>query len=253
MLYFVGIGVSNNDISIKAIEKIKKCEKVYYDCYTSFIDKEYIKKIEGITSKNITPLKREELEEKSKIVEEAKTRDVALLVGGESLIATTHHSIVLDLLKEKIPFEIIHSSSAICSAISESFLQVYKFGRIVTIPFWKENYKPLSFYDYALQNKNLGLHTLFLLDLKEENGELKFMKVNEAISILREAEKERKKGLINDSTKILVVSSIGNENIKIYGELKKVEEKNIQSFPSIIILPGNLHFVEEEILSFFEI
>jgi diphthine synthase len=253
MLYFVGIGISNNDISIKAIEKIKKCEKVYYDCYTSFIDKEYIKKIEKLTSKSIFPLKREELEGKSKIVEEAKTKDVALLVGGESLIATTHHSIVLDLLKQKIPFEIIHSSSAICSAISESFLQVYKFGRTVTIPFWKENYRPLSFYDYALQNKNLGLHTLFLLDIKEEKGELKFMKVNEAISILKEAEKQRKKGLIKDSTKILVVSSIGNENIKIYGELKKIEEKNIQSFPSIIILPGNLHFVEEEILSFFEI
>jgi len=253
MLYFIGIGISNDDISIKAIEKIKECEKVYYDCYTSFVDKEYIKKIESLTAKRIFPLKREELEGKSKIVEEAKTKNIALLVGGESLIATTHHSIVLDLLKEKIPFEIIHSSSAISSAISESFLQVYKFGRIVTIPFWKEDYKPLSFYDYAFQNSNLGLHTLFLLDIKEEKGELKFMSVNEAISILRMAEKERKKGLIKDSTKIIVISSIGKENIKVYGELKDIEKRNIQSFPSVIILPGKLHFVEEEILSFFNV
>lgn len=253
MLYFVGIGISKDDISIKAIQKIKECEKVYYDSYTSFIEEGYIKKIEELTKKQIIPLKREELEGKSKIVEEAKQKDVALLVGGESLIATTHHSIILDLLKQKIKFEIIHSSSAVCSAISESFLQVYKFGRITTIPFWKENYKPLSFYDYALQNKKLGLHTLFLLDIKEEKGRIEFMKVNEAIEILRKAEKERKKGLIKDSTKILVLAGIGKENIKIYGEIKRIEEKNIQVVPCIIILPSELHFVEKEIISFFEI
>jgi diphthamide biosynthesis methyltransferase len=77
------------------------------------------------------------------------------------------------------------------------------------------------------------------------------MKVNEALEILKKAEKERRKGLIKENTKIIVLSSIGEENIKVYGEIKKIEKKNIESFPSIIILPAKLHFMEEEILSFF--
>ncbi|MGB9681182.1 MAG: diphthine synthase [Minisyncoccia bacterium] len=253
MLYFIGLGISEGDISLKAIEKLKECEKIYFEKYTSLVKDSYIEKIEKIVNKKFVLLKREELEGNSRIVEEAKNKKIALLVGGESLIATTHHSIVLDLLKNKIPFEIIHSSSAICSAISESFLQVYRFGKITTIPFWREDYKPLSFYDYALKNFKNNLHTIFLLDVKEENNGIRFMKVNEALEILKKAEKERRKGLIKENTKIIVLSSIGEENIKVYGEIQKIEKKNIESFPSIIILPAKLHFMEEEILSFFEV
>ncbi|MGC9132694.1 MAG: diphthine synthase, partial [Candidatus Micrarchaeia archaeon] len=132
MLYFIGLGISEGDISLKAIEKLKECEKIYFEKYTSLVKDSYIEKIEKIVNKKFVLLKREELEGNSRIVEEAKNKKIALLIGGESLIATTHHSIVLDLLKNKIPFEIIHSSSAICSAISESFLQVYRFGKITT-------------------------------------------------------------------------------------------------------------------------
>lgn len=248
MLYFVGVGLNKGDITLKGVEAITESEEVYYDSYTSFISDEYLEELKRLCKKEIIPLKRSDLENPKKLVDEAQTKKVSLLVGGESLIATTHHSIIDDLNKKGIKYEIIHAPSAICAAISESFLHIYKFGRIVTIPYWSEIYQPTSFYEYAYQTYNLGLHTLFLLDIKEENGRIHFMRVNEALQILKNAEAKMKKNLIKPSTKLVVISAIGKENIKVFGSIEEIEKKNIESYPSIIILPGKLHFMEEQLL-----
>lgn len=45
-------------------------------------------------------------------------------------------------------------------------LQLYRFGEIISIPFFTEKWKPYSFIDKLLENYNRGLHTLCLLDIK---------------------------------------------------------------------------------------
>lgn len=45
-------------------------------------------------------------------------------------------------------------------------LQVYRFGEIVSIPFFTEKWRPYSFYVKIKQNVERGLHTLALLDIK---------------------------------------------------------------------------------------
>ena len=45
-------------------------------------------------------------------------------------------------------------------------LQVYRFGEIVSIPFFTEKWRPTSFYDKIKKNRKIGLHTLCLLDIK---------------------------------------------------------------------------------------
>jgi diphthine synthase len=79
--------------------------------------------------------------------------------------ATTHTDLVLRAWKRKIPTEVIHNAS-IMNAIGCTGLQLYSFGHTVSIPFWTESWKPDSFYDRIKANKQLGLHTLCLLDIK---------------------------------------------------------------------------------------
>jgi diphthine methyl ester synthase len=43
---------------------------------------------------------------------------------------------------------------------------VYRFGEIISIPFFTENWRPYSFADKITKNAERGLHTLALLDIK---------------------------------------------------------------------------------------
>lgn len=59
----------------------------------------------------------------------------------------------------------IHNAS-IVSAMGCCGLQVYRFGEIISIPFFTEKWRPYSFYDKIKENYDRGLHTLCLLDIK---------------------------------------------------------------------------------------
>lgn len=45
-------------------------------------------------------------------------------------------------------------------------LQLYSYGEIVSIPYWTETWEPDSFYEKIASNRQRGLHTLCLLDIK---------------------------------------------------------------------------------------
>ncbi len=160
MLYLIGLGLwDEKDISLKGLEIAKKCDKVFIEKYTSFW-KGNLKSL-GI---KVEELKRKDLEDNiNKILKDAKKKDVALLVPGDPLIATTHISILVEAKKKNIRTKIIHSSS-IFSALGETGLQIYKFGKISTIPFCysKSPYKILE------ENLKQEAHTLFLLDITKE-------------------------------------------------------------------------------------
>lgn len=183
------------------------------------------------------------------ILDAAKAKTVSLIVGGDPLIATTHTSLLLSCIKAGIKYEIIHSSSIYSSAIGESGLQTYKFGKSVTLVFWEEKYKPTTTYDIIYENKKNGLHTLVFVDIHGQ----KAMDIKTACSTLRQMENEIKKGMITDNFEFLVLSRIGypDKNI-IYCALKNIEELDIKA-PFIIIVPGKLHFTEKEWLDNFRI
>jgi diphthine synthase len=52
------------------------------------------------------------------------------------------------------------------NAIGACGLQLYNFGQTVSMVFFQENWRPSSFYDRVKENRNIGLHTLVLLDIK---------------------------------------------------------------------------------------
>jgi diphthine methyl ester synthase len=99
------------------------------------------------------------------MIEEAKNQLISFLVVGDPFCATTHSDLYLRCVKEGVVVEVVHNAS-IVSAMGCSGMQVYRFGEIVTIPFFTETWKPYSIYDKIKNNREKGLHTLCLLDIK---------------------------------------------------------------------------------------
>lgn len=230
--YLIGTGLNLQSVSLEAFEILRRCSKIYMETYTVELPYE-IFKLEEKIGKRITPLTRTMVEDE-KFVEEAKRSEIGLLVYGSPLIATTHISLLLKCKKEKIKFRILHNASII-DAITESGLQYYKFGKTCSMPTWNEKYKPDSFVQIIHDNKNMGAHSLVLVDIG--------LLFTDALRQLVEACKSRVK-----LEKIVVCSKLGTEDSKIvYASLEKLGYEEIHA-PFCFIIPGKLHFIEEEFL-----
>jgi len=236
MLYLIGLGLwDEKDISIRGLETAKKCDFVFIEKYTSFWTGN-LKNI-GITAEEI---KRTDLEDNvDKILEKSKDKDIAILIPGDPLVATTHISILLEAKKKNIETKIIHSSS-IFSAVLETGLQIYKFGKIATIPFYQTDV-PYKILEENLKN---GAHTLFLLDITKE----KLMSCAEGLKILLNLENKFRKKLISKETEVVVFCRVGSsEQILKYDKIKNLIDLNCS--PCVIIILGKLHFLEKEFLT----
>lgn len=58
------------------------------------------------------------------------------------------------------------------NAIGVVGLQLYNFGQTVSLVFFTETWKPNSIYFRIKENRDLGLHTLILLDLRIQEPSL---------------------------------------------------------------------------------
>jgi len=238
MLYLIGLGIwDEKDLSLRGVEVCKKSKEVYAELYTSRWGGS-LKNLEKLAGKKIRILGRSDLEENSRLlIEKAKTRDIAILFPGDPLSATTHLSLVSEALQEKIPVKIIHSSS-IFTAVAECGLSLYNFGKVVSIPTPQKNFQPSCFADSILENKKLGLHTLVLLDIG--------MPVSQGIDILLGLEKSLKKKI--SGQKIVACSALGSEKQKIlYRSAGSLISSDLEP-PSVLIIPGKMHFTEKEFL-----
>ena len=159
MLYLVGLGLIDGDISERGKKIIEEADEVFIEKYTSPI--EY-----NIKAKEIS---REELESES-IVEIAKDKKVVLLIPGDPLSATTHFQLIQSAVEKGIPWDVIHSSS-IFTSVAETGLHLYRFGKVSTIPKPLKNYNPTSYIDTIIQNDSIDAHTLLLIDPELESNE----------------------------------------------------------------------------------
>jgi len=233
----IGLGLWDaKDVSVKALEIIKNCDYVYLESYTSKLGCS-VKDLEKLYGKKIIVADRKMVEiDAEDILDQAKENDVAFLIMGDVFAATTHMDITHRAEKRGIDVKVIHNASVL-TAIGETGLELYKFGRTVSIPF--ENEKVISPIDFFKQNFKLGLHTLFLLDLRPDED--KFMTINEAIEYLRK----------NGVRKYFGVGCAGlgsdKPEIKV-GLLQNLVKVEFTKFPQCLIIPGKLHFIEEDTL-----
>ncbi|XP_053771599.1 diphthine methyl ester synthase isoform X2 [Desmodus rotundus] len=163
MLYLIGLGLGDaKDITVKGLEVVRRCSRVYLEAYTSVltVGKEALEEFYG---RELILADREEVEQEADgILKDADTSDVAFLVVGDPFGATTHSDLVLRATKLGIPYRVVHNAS-IMNAVGCCGLQLYRFGETVSIVFWTDTWKPESFFDKVKRNRQNGMHTLCLL------------------------------------------------------------------------------------------
>lgn len=241
MFHLIGLGLNENSLTAEALKSIKKCNKIYLEGYTVKFPYK-ISTLERIIKRKIISLNREQVES-LQFLKEAKKQDIALLVYGSPLFATTHITILEECKKQKIPYKTVFNAS-VFDALGETGLQLYKFGKIPSMPLWKDNYTSNSFIDYLLENKKTNSHSLLLID--------PYFDFLQALGQFETACRNK-----IDIEKLIVCSQLGTKNKKIfYGTIQKLKHKNISEKikePFCFVIPRKLHFVEEEFLENFKL
>ncbi|MBS3176271.1 diphthine synthase [Candidatus Woesearchaeota archaeon] len=249
-LTLIGLGLNDEkDITLKGLEAIKNADIIYLESYTSILQTSF-ENLEKFYGKKITLANRDVVENKAEqtILKDAKTKNVAFLVIGDIFGATTHTDLVLRAKQQNIEVKYVHNTS-ILTAVGETGLQLYKFGKTTSIPF--DNHNVEAPYNVVKQNKSLNMHTLILLDLNPEQN--KFLTINQAIEYFLRMEEKKKENVINNKTIFIACARLGSsEGIIKAGTEKQLPNIDFGKPPYCLIIPGDLHFLEEEFLEMFK-
>ncbi|CAL8270408.1 unnamed protein product [Arctogadus glacialis] len=270
MLYLVGLGLGDaKDITVKGLEVVRRCSRVYLEAYTSVltVGKEALEEFYGreliLADRDLVELEAEE------ILKEADTSDVAFLVVGDPFGATTHSDLVLRAVHAGISYRVVHNAS-IMNAVGCCGLQLYSFGETVSIVFWDDDWKPESFYDKIKKNRSMGLHSLCLLDIKVKEQSIenlmrgrkvyeppRFMSVAQAAGQLLEVIRRRREegeelgeelGLTED-TLCVGVARVGAEDQVIRtATLRQLGSCDLGPPLHSLVVTGRLHPLEVDML-----
>lgn len=245
--YLIGLGLSDEkDISVKGLDIIKKCDFIYMEYYSGIMQAP-LENFEKFYNKKIMLANRDLVEQSEEIVDKALSNNVAFLVMGDPMFATTHIDIILRARKKNIKVAIVHNAS-ILNAVGQTGLQLYKFGKITSMPFPEKSFNPVTSFEVMKQNKILGLHTLLLLDLRPD--EKRFMTVKQAIEILLGIADQRSDPIFSSDTLCVGCSRLGSDTAVIRaGTAAKLLSEDFGNPPYCLIVPGEMHFMEEEFLS----
>ncbi len=250
MLTFIGLGLYDpKEISLKGLEAIESADSVYLEFYTSNLMGTTVEEMERIYGKKIKPLSRHKVEVERKFLEEAEDRNVVFLTAGDPMVATTHVDLRIEAMKRGIEVRIIHNASILTAAPGLLGLQAYKFGKVGSIPYPGENFRPTTPYEVLRDNQSMGLHTLFLLDIKEDE---RYMNPSEAVALLLEMGKRLEDDTFDENSFVCAVSRAGSDNPGIWcGKASEALRRDFGPPLHCIVVPGKLHFMEEEALQIF--
>uniref|UniRef100_A0A914CDU7 diphthine methyl ester synthase n=1 Tax=Acrobeloides nanus TaxID=290746 RepID=A0A914CDU7_9BILA len=273
VLYLIGLGLGNvEDITVRGLKIVKQCAKVYLEAYTSILCYGLeTKQLEEFYEREVIIADRDLVENLADtLLEEAKDLDVALLVVGDPFGATTHADLVLRAKSSGVEVKVVHNVS-ILNAVGCCGLQLYSFGETVSIVMWTENWQPDSFYDKISANRQHGLHTLCLLDIKTKEQSVenlikgrkiyeppRYLTCSEAASqLIKILERKSEMGIIpayDENTKVVALARVGWDDQKIvYCTLKELSTE-VDMGPPLhsLIIPGpQTHPMELELLETF--
>lgn len=207
MLYLIGLGLGGpNDITLRGLEAMSKCETLILESYTSLytaciskdkiisqedydqLQQQYMKELgylisswKDINSPKILIADRYCIEQafyhpshQNNVIHEGALNLNAAEVHKQNIgilivgdpLSATTH---IDLVLKCKSHNIpyeIIHNASIMTAVGKTGLFLYHFGPSVSIPFFTQNWKPSSFYSKIVENKQRNLHTLCLLDIK---------------------------------------------------------------------------------------
>ncbi len=249
-LVFIGLGLHDEKgITLRGVEEARAADVVFAEFYTSALLGTRLEALEALVGKPITRVTREEVEDGAKILDAAKDRRVAFLVAGDPMVATTHVDLRLRAAAARIPNRVVHGVSILGAAAGALGLQAYKFGRTTTVPFPSPGFAPTSPLDPILENRKAGLHTLVLLDLREDGS---FLDPKEALhSLLRMAESKGTSDF-GPTALVCVLSQVGSPDLRIVaGAAADLMRRDLGPPLHCFVVPGTLHFLEKDALIAF--
>uniref|UniRef100_A0A0B7BDP2 diphthine methyl ester synthase n=1 Tax=Arion vulgaris TaxID=1028688 RepID=A0A0B7BDP2_9EUPU len=206
------------------------------------------------------------------LMAQADSIDVAFLVVGDPLGATTHTDLILRAVEKGIPYKVIHNAS-IMNAIGCCGLQLYNFGETVSIVFWTEDWQPESFYDKIISNREKGMHTLCLLDIKMKEQTIEnlmrgrpvyepprfltaSLAAQQLLSIVERRDQVSKQSTadLTSDTVCVAVARVGADDQKIAAATLK-EMSTLDMGPPLhsVVIPGHMHPLEQQMLKIFAI
>lgn len=252
-LSFIGLGLNSElGMTLQGLEIAKKADIVFMEQYTNLMPELNLKNLKNLLGREVKVLKRSDLEENAEdaVLKKAFGKKVALLVPGDPMIATTHVALRLQAEKAGIKTRLIHAGSIISAVAGVTGLQIYKFGRTMTIPFNDSCCLPESIHSFIKENQENELHTLALLDIDAEKG--RYMTIKEAIEKLLLMGKTMRSNVIDENKLVIGLANIGSGKEKIKAaRIKKLISHNFGSSPYSLVLPGKLHFLEREAIKYF--
>jgi len=233
---------------MKALEALNFCEEIYLEGYTSVADFTPLQ-LQRLLGKPIHVLDRKQVEEDMIFLGDSEVKNAALLIFGDPLAATTHQEILQLAKKRNIETKIIHAPS-VFTAIAETGLSLYRFGKVASIPMPipEKGFEPESFFDILKGNLSNDAHTLFLMDLRP--AENKFLTIPEAIKILLELNKKHKLNLITEDSLVVGCARLGSENaFWKAGKAVELSKLDFGNPPYCLIVPAKLNHKEQEYLA----
>ncbi len=246
MLIFVGLGLYDlDDISIKGLKAIKEADAVFLESYTSVLTGTTPDLMRERYGKDLTVLKRQDVEQAPEPILAAAKQGVAVfLTGGDPMVSTTHADLRIRAKEQGIETKIIHGPSIVSAVCGLTGLQNYRFGKSCSIPYPTHNWFPKTPLDTILANLKQNLHTIVYLDIQEN----RYMSVHEGIDLL-----EKLMEGSSDSIPLYVgVARAGSDTpVVAAGTGERLKSVDFGLPLHILVVPASLHEIEEEYLKNF--
>jgi diphthine synthase len=249
-LTFIGLGLHDEKgVTLRGLEDARAADVVFAELYTSTLAGASLESIERLVGRKIRLLDRADVEDGRAILDAAAGQRVAFLVGGDPMAATTHVDLRLRAAAAGIPTRIVHGASILTAAAGVLGLQIYKFGRTTTVPFPSAGFGPTSPLETILENHRMGLHSLVLLDLREDGT---FLPAGDAVALLLQMAAKVGTAELGPRTFACALSRVGSRDGRAAaGPLGDLPARDLGRPPHCLVVPGNLHFLEKEALIVF--
>ena len=249
MLFFIGLGLYDElDISVKGLEAVRKADTVYAEFYTSSLMGASVQDLERLYGKKIHLLSRNDVEVDPSWLKYALESNVAILVGGDPMVSTTHVDLRLRALDLGIKTKVIHSSSIVTAVSGATGLQNYRFGRSTTIPFdytvHGKRVVPETPYLVLKENLQRNLHTMLFLDIQD----MRYMTVNQGVELLLEMEQNAGDDILQGALGVGIARAGSDDSTVKADLLGQLKSYDFGGPLHILVIPAKLHFMEAQAL-----
>ncbi len=244
-LYLVGIGLSEGQVSLEAIEALKRADVIYVEGYTSAFPTRVSDYVSRLIGRDVHEVDRRVLEEESGgvVLKNALMgMRVALVAVGDPMMATTHSALLSTASRLGVRVRVINGISIICASMGQAGLSIYKLGPVATVTYPRMGVLSTRAYEVLSENLKRGLHTLLLLDIRDGG----FMDFEDALAVLKDAESRVGGGLLSSGLLGIFESRVGWPDQSI--AVSRLDKPPKLREPGVIIVPGLLNPVEEEYL-----